>query len=157
MSERMDALLAEEQELVLDRFEQSDAWRLGSILGGLAVERQLRVGIDIRRPGIVLFRTMLGGVTPDQEVWIARKSATVLRMEQSGALVEERFRSYGIDPATGGWLDDTHVVTAGSFPIRVRGVGGVVAAVTASGLSSQEDHDLVVEGLRILLAEQRAA
>jgi DNA-binding LacI/PurR family transcriptional regulator len=43
-------------------------------------------------------------------------------------------------------------VTGGSFPIRVRGVG-VVAAATASGLSSQEDHDLIVEGIRAYLAD----
>jgi uncharacterized protein (UPF0303 family) len=43
-------------------------------------------------------------------------------------------------------------VTGGSFPIRVRGVG-VVAAATASGLSSPEDHDLIVAGIRAYLAE----
>ncbi len=43
-------------------------------------------------------------------------------------------------------------MTGGSFPIRIRGVG-VVAAATAAGLSSQEDHDLIVEGIRAYLAE----
>ena len=34
----------------------------------------------------------------------------------------------------------------GSFPVRVRGAG-VVAAVTVSGLTSDEDHDFVVAAL----------
>ena len=34
----------------------------------------------------------------------------------------------------------------GSVPVRVRGVG-VVAAVTVSGLTSEEDHDFAVEAL----------
>jgi uncharacterized protein (UPF0303 family) len=51
-----------------------------------------------------------------------------------------------------GWLGAEYAVTGGAFPIRVRGVG-VVAAATASGLSSQEDHDLVVDGIRAYLAD----
>ncbi|TCL79513.1 hypothetical protein EDF43_11146 [Rathayibacter sp. PhB179] len=35
----------------------------------------------------------------------------------------------------------------------MRGVG-VVAVATASGLSSQEDHDLIVEGIRAQIAEE---
>ena len=72
-------------------------------------------------------------------------------MESSSALVEARFSSAGIDAAAIGWLGADYAITGGSFPVRVRGVG-VVAAVTASGLSSQEDHDLVVEGIRQHLA-----
>ena len=47
-------------------------------------------------------------------------------------------------------------MTGGSFPIRVLGVG-VVAAVTASGLTSMEDHDLVVAGIRAHLAAEGGA
>ena len=54
----------------------------------------------------------------------------------------------GVDPASLGWLDPSrYVATGGSFPIRVSGVG-VVAAATASGLSSADDHRLVVDGIR---------
>lgn len=73
-------------------------------------------------------------------------------MESSSALVDARLSAAGVDPAAVGWLGAEYAVTGGSFPIRVRSVG-VVAAVTASGLSSQEDHDLIVEGLRAHLAE----
>jgi uncharacterized protein (UPF0303 family) len=37
-------------------------------------------------------------------------------------------------------------MSGGSFPVRFRGVG-VVAAVTVSGLTSEEDHDFIVESL----------
>jgi uncharacterized protein (UPF0303 family) len=91
------------------------------------------------------------GVTADQEVWIERKAALVQRMEASGALVEARFD--GFDPGSIGWLDHRYAITAGAFPIRVRGVG-VVAVATASGLASQDDHDLIVEGIRAHLREE---
>ena len=110
------------------------------------------MGIDIRRPGLILFRAALPGITPDQDTWIARKAAVVLRMEASSALVDARLSAMGVNPVAAGWLGAEYAVTGGSFPIRVRGAG-VVAAATASGLSSQEDHDLIVEGIRAYLAE----
>ncbi|MBT0768550.1 heme-degrading domain-containing protein [Kineosporia sp. J2-2] len=148
-------LQKQEDELVLDSFDHADAWRLGSVITGIAQEAGHAVGIDIRRPGLILFRSALPGITPDQEVWIARKSAVVLRMEASSALVDARLSAAGVDAAAIGWLGSEYAVTGGSFPIRVRGAG-VVAAATASGLSSQDDHDLIVAGLRAYLAGQGA-
>lgn len=145
--EALEALKRQEEELIFTSFDHGDAWRLGSLLTNMAREAGHAIGIDIRRPGLILFRAALPGITPDQESWIARKSALVLRMETSSALVEARLSSAGIDPVASGWLGADYAVTGGSFPVRVRGVG-VVAAVTASGLSSQEDHDLIVEGIR---------
>ncbi|MGO4857107.1 heme-degrading domain-containing protein [Arthrobacter sp. 2MCAF14] len=145
--EALDALKRQEEELIFTSFDHGDAWRLGSLLTSMAQDAGHAIGIDIRRPGLILFRAALPGITPDQESWIARKSALVLRMETSSALVEARLSSAGIDPVASGWLGADYAVTGGSFPVRVRGVG-VVAAVTASGLSSQEDHDLIVEGIR---------
>lgn len=142
----------QERDLVFPSFDHADAWRLGSRITAIAQEAGHPVGIDIRRPGLILFRAALPGSTPDQESWIARKAAVVLRMEASSALVDARLSARGIDPAAVSWLAAAdYAVTGGSFPVRVRGVG-VVAAVTASGLSSMDDHDLVVEGIRAHLA-----
>ena len=142
------ALEAEETELVFPCFDHADAWALGSLIARRASEAAFRVCIDIRRAELILFRAALPGVTPDHEKWIDRKSALVLRLEQSSALADARFTEAGIDPASLGWLDPSrYVATGGSFPIRVSGVG-VVAAATASGLSSADDHRLVVDGIR---------
>jgi uncharacterized protein (UPF0303 family) len=152
MSDLITALERQEQELLFESFDHTDAWLLGSRITAIAQQAGHRVGIDIRRPGLILFRSALPGITPDQETWIIRKAAVVLRMEASSALVDARLSAAGVDPAATGWLGAEYAVTGGSFPIRVRGVG-VVAAATASGLSSQEDHDLIVEGIRAYLAD----
>lgn len=153
MTDLISVFEQQERELVFDGFDHADAWRLGTRITEIAQAAGHGVGIDIRRPGLILFRAALPGITPDQEVWIARKAALVLRMETSSALVDARFTAAGIDAAGSGWLGDDYAITGGSFPIRVRGVG-VVAAATASGLSSQDDHDLIVEGIRSYLAER---
>jgi uncharacterized protein (UPF0303 family) len=101
-------------------------------------------------------RAALPGSTPDQQAWIDGKSSVVLRMEASTALLAERFAAHGID-ASQGWLPlPEYAVAGGSFPVRVRGVG-VVAAVTASGLSSDDDHALIVDGIREFLRSASAA
>lgn len=156
-TEGLTALIAEleqqERDLVLDSFDHDTAWRLGSRIAELAREAGAAVAVDIRRPGLLLFRAALPGSTPDQESWIARKSAVVLRLETSSALADARFTAAGADPSARGWLGPEYAVTGGSVPIRVRGVG-VVAAATVSGLASLDDHALVVQALRELVAAQ---
>ena len=152
MVDLIPVLEQQERDLVLERFDHADAWRLGTTITAIAQAAGHPVGIDVRRPGLVLFRAALPGITPDQESWIARKAAVVLRMEASSALVDARLSAAGVDPAAIGWLGPDYAVTGGSFPIRVRGVG-VVAAATASGLSSMDDHDLIVQGVRAFLAD----
>ncbi|WP_415854837.1 family 16 glycoside hydrolase [Sinomonas sp. G460-2] len=133
MTDSITILERQEEELVFESFDHADAWNLGSTIVRIDREAGHAVGIDIRRPGLVLFRAALHGITPDQESWISRKAAVVLRMEASSALVDARLSAARIDPAAVDWLGAEYAVTGGSFPIRVRGVG-VVAAATASGL-----------------------
>ena len=67
-------------------------------------------------------------------------------MEASSALVDARLSATGVDPPlSDGWVRITRSRAARS-PSGSADVG-VVAAATASGLSSQEDHDLIVEGI----------
>ncbi|MGO4250429.1 heme-degrading domain-containing protein [Paenarthrobacter sp. RAF54_2] len=145
-SARLVELRQQEEELVFASFDHHDAWRLGSLIANHAIASGYGVAIDIRRHNLVLFRCVLPGATADQEEWIRRKSASVLRFEHSTALLTEQFSER--DPLRGGWLaPEDYTLAGGSFPIRVRGAG-VVGAVTVAGLSSDEDHELVVDGIR---------
>ncbi|MFE4194413.1 heme-degrading domain-containing protein [Paenarthrobacter sp. NPDC056912] len=147
-SARMAELRQQEEELVFASFDQHDAWRLGSLIANRAISEGHGVAIDIRRHNLVLFRCVLPGATADQEAWIRRKSASVLRFEHSTALLTEMFAERDADPTQGGWLTpEDYTLAGGSFPVRVRGAG-VIGAITVSGLSSDDDHLLVVDGIR---------
>lgn len=124
-------------------------WLLGSRLAERARRERLAVMIDIRRPGSILFRAAMSGTTGDQDCWVERKSATALRFEASTLLVGMRLEADGRDPFADGWLPCKHPA-GGAVPIRVAGTG-VVAVATVSGLASQDDHALVVDGLRGLV------
>jgi uncharacterized protein (UPF0303 family) len=148
---RITELQLHEEELVFPGFDHHDAWNLGSLIANQAIAAGHGVAIDIRRHNVVLFRCVLPGVTADQEEWIRRKSASTLRFERSTALLSEEFASKDFDPTQGGWLaPEDYTLAGGSFPVRVRGAG-VVAAVTVSGLSSDDDHQLVVDSIREFL------
>jgi uncharacterized protein (UPF0303 family) len=140
----------QERDLVLDRFTHEEVWLLGSRLAERARRDRHPVMVDIRRTTGVLFRAAMAGTTADQDAWIDRKSATAFRFEASTLLVGLRMEADGRDPFADGWLDPArYTLAGGAVPIRVAGAG-VVAVATVSGLSSQEDHALVVDELRIL-------
>lgn len=151
-TERIAYLEEQEQRLVLASFDPQVAWLLGSILVRHAQVLDAPVLLDVRRGDFVLFRAALVGVSPDQQVWATRKAALVWRMEASSALVGARMQRSGVDPVATGWLGHEYSTAGGSFPVRVAGAG-VVAAVTASGLRSDQDHDLVAAALEELITE----
>ncbi len=145
--DRVSELVGQETRFVLDSFDHQAAWRLGTLMVERALREHAPIIIDIRRPSMVLFRSALAGTTGENEAWLERKARTVLRFETSTALLAARFAAQGVDPSAADWFDTERFAAAGgSFPLRVRGVG-VVAAVTVSGLSSDEDHDFIIGSL----------
>jgi uncharacterized protein (UPF0303 family) len=147
VADRVAELAEHENRLVLESFDPAAAWRLGTLMVERALREKAAVIIDIRRPGLVLFRSALAGTTADNEAWLERKARTVLYYETSTALLAARYEAQGIDPWSTAWFDTEQFAAAGgSFPVRVRGVG-VVAAITVSGLTSDEDHDFVIQCL----------
>ncbi|MFI2364000.1 heme-degrading domain-containing protein [Promicromonospora sp. NPDC019610] len=141
---------AQEAELVLPAFTNDDAWRLGSLLVELAVERDLPVTIDIRKGTQQVFHAARPGTTPDNDSWIKRKVRVVYRFGASSYLVGLRAKAKGSDfNADHGLLFQEYSAHGGAFPVRVAGVG-IVGVVTVSGLAQQDDHALAVEALREL-------
>ena len=140
---------------MLQSFSEEDAWIPGSGLAARALRETLPVAIDIRRPNYLLFRAAFAGSTADQSAWIDRKAATVFRFQASSLLVGMRLGTMDHDAFSNGWLDpNAYTLAGGSVPIRVSGAG-VVAAITVSGLSSEEDHALAVDALREQCDAQR--
>ncbi len=149
-TDRLAQLERDEAELVLDHFDRRDAWELGAQLAHVALDRGLPVVVDIRTSAGILFHASLPGATADNDEWVNRKSRMALRFEASTALLSAGAEQRGIDFFDSGWLDPReYTVAGGAVPIRVAGVG-VVAVATVSGLTSAEDHQLVVDALRAL-------
>lgn len=152
-TDRIAQLERDEADVVLDHFDRKDAWELGAALANLALEHDLPVVVDIRTPAGILFHASLPGATADNDEWVNRKSRTALRFEASTALLDARAERRGLDMFVDGWLDpNDYTLAGGAVPIRVAGAG-VVAVATVSGLTSADDHQLVVDALRAFTAK----
>jgi len=99
VSDSSDTLIAalqeQERRLVLDRFDENDAWVLGCLLVELARSRDLPVTIDVRRGGHQLFHAARPGTTPDNDRWVERKARVVERFGASSYLVGRRLAAQG--------------------------------------------------------------
>ena len=143
-------LLDEEAELVFDRFTDQDAWTLGSWMVEQARERGLPVAIDIERNSHRLFHYSFDGASENNAHWIAAKAAVVRRFGHS---------SYYVGGSTGTQEEEkllpleNYAAHGGAFPLIIRNVGPV-GHVAVSGLTSAEDHEFVVEALRMLMENQ---
>ena len=139
------SLEAQEEQLVFTRFDNADAWRLGSAMVAAATGRALPVTIDIRHHGHQLFHVALPGTTAENDSWIERKVNVVNRYAASSYLVGRRLAASGtaLDEALG-VEPRLFAAHGGAFPIRIRDVG-VVGTVTVSGLPQADDHAFVTE------------
>ena len=144
-------LLAQEQRLVFDRFDNNAAWELGSQMVLAARERGLPVVVSIERNGQRLFHAALPGTAADNDAWVDRKVRVVRRYGHSSYQVGCQFRAGGGTFEAKSRLDpDLYAAHGGSFPLTIRDVG-VVGSITVSGLPQADDHAFVVEQLEKFL------
>lgn len=143
---------AEAATLVLERFDETVALRLGHILVDLARAEDLPVVIDIRTANRTLFHAALPGSAPLNDLWVRRKSNTALMFQLSSLLVGRRNLAKGEGLDRHGLSAADYADNGGAVPIQVHGTG-MVAVATVSGLPQVEDHKLVVRGLRALMAD----
>jgi uncharacterized protein (UPF0303 family) len=150
----LEGLLEQERRLTFPRFDNDTAIDLGMMLMAVARDRSLPITIDVTRAGQQIFHVSLPGTVADNDHWVARKVAVVMRFGHSsfyvgrscvarGMSFEERFL---VDPRA-------YAPHGGSFPVIVAGTG-LVGTVTVSGLPQEEDHALVVEVLERFIGER---
>ncbi|KAJ5495717.1 hypothetical protein N7539_000833 [Penicillium diatomitis] len=119
------------------------------------------------------------GTIPDNENWVRRKRNTVMRwglsswamrmkmvsgLKAAGGAdasasvsadeIEKAFvKKYALGSSCGGAVADEFAIHGGGWPVRVRGVEGIVAVVVVSGLKQEDDHAVVAETIKELVAE----
>lgn len=137
----------EEARIAFTTFDHDLAYRIGIAIHEEAQVRKASVAIDIRAFGQQLFHLAMAGTAADNDRWIERKSAVVMRFNKSSLLVGRELA------AEGNSLEERHYVSSlefsahgGSFPIRLKS-GGLIGTATVSGLPQEEDHALVVSVL----------
>ena len=150
----IETIERQESLLVFKSFDERVALDVGQRLVDLALSQKAPVVIDIRTSDRTLYHVALPGASPDNDHWARRKSNVTLRMHKASLRVGElnRARGRSVSPEIG--LDPLDYADhGGSFPVRVEGTG-VIAAITVSGLKSEEDHAMIVTVLEAYLGKQ---
>ncbi|WP_374382764.1 heme-degrading domain-containing protein [Dongia sp.] len=148
-------LLEQEKRLVFTEFGNETALALGLLMVEMAREKSLPVVIDITRSGQQLFHVAMPGSSADNDEWIKRKIATVMRFGHSSYYMGRSCLAKGVVFTERYYLDPMrYAPQGGGFPIIIVGTGHV-GTVTVSGLPQAEDHALVVAALSKFLEGRR--
>jgi uncharacterized protein (UPF0303 family) len=145
------AVEREEARLILTRFTEPEALRLGELLLRAARDGGLPVVIDIRTRDRTLFHAALPGSGPQNDAWARRKSNVAFAFQTSSLLQRLLHEDRGHSLARSGLPEADHALSGGAVPIRVEGAG-IVAVATVSGLPDVEDHAMVVQAIAALRA-----
>lgn len=155
MDDILRELLQEEQDLQFTKFNEATAWQIGSQMVERSARDNLPVTIDITRGDHQLFHASLYGTSPDNDEWVKRKVHLVNRFGHSSFYMGQMLKSKGKR------IEEAYLVSeseyaphGGCFPVFVKGTG-MVGTITASGLSQEEDHKLVVQAIRDYLAQEQ--
>ncbi|KZV62769.1 hypothetical protein PENSPDRAFT_678204 [Peniophora sp. CONT] len=156
----LDAIQSVEQSLTLTTFTADDAWEIGTALRTrlLAFSTPVVINITLANSNQLLFHTATrSGTAPDNDQWVARKRATVLRWGSSTWYMHNKLQGdeaafaakYMLGERAGGYA-----IHGGGWPVRVKGVEGVVGVIVVSGLKQEQDHQVIVEVLEEFVKKQ---
>ena len=154
MEDIMNKLLEQEQALQFIAFDENTAWELGAAIVAEARARALPIAVDIRRGERQLFHASLAGASLNNDRWMERKTRTVILVGHSSYYVNRLLESLGKTIAEKYFVSPQEYAAAGGcFPIIVKGTG-MVGTAAVSGLTQEEDHELVTKCVAALIKKQ---
>jgi uncharacterized protein (UPF0303 family) len=151
-AELLETLTEQERELQFTTFTSDTALALGLKVVALAKQKEKSITVNITINGKVLFHHAMQGASADQADWIRRKNNVVTRFGRCSFYtgIDHKHRGAVFEDIS--YLDPKdYAANGGAFPVSIRNVG-MIGTVTVSGLRQAEDHAMVVEALRAVLA-----
>ncbi len=144
----VEEILSQEAQLQFDEFNNEIAFEIGKRIYDKALERKLPVAISISRCKQQLFYAALTGTTNHNEVWLKRKINSTYHYQKSSMIIQLKYQNATKTIGEMHGLDDKEYAAAGgAFPVVLKGTG-LVGVIGVSGLTSEEDHGLIVECLQ---------
>ncbi|MFM7066891.1 MAG: heme-degrading domain-containing protein [Gammaproteobacteria bacterium] len=152
VAKELSTLDAEEASLELPAFDENAAFLLGSLIRERALRDRLPIAIEVALFDRPLFYAALPGSTYDNREWLRRKANVVRRFHVSSLAMAYELQLNGWTLQSPYSLPaEEYAAVGGALPIRLRGFG-VIGSAAVSGLPAIDDHRVVAEGLRELLA-----
>ncbi|GJI89065.1 heme-degrading domain-containing protein [Duganella hordei] len=151
-AELLETLAQQEKELQFAAFDSDAALALGLKVIELARQQGKAITVNITVNSKVLFHHAMQGASADQADWIRRKNNVVARFGRCSFYIgiDHKHRGVAFDEIK--YLDPVdYAANGGAFPIAIKDTG-IIGTITVSGMRQAEDHAMVVEALRAVLA-----
>ncbi|MBE6066801.1 MAG: heme-degrading domain-containing protein [Clostridium lundense] len=143
----LEGIDEQESRLVFSEFTSETALKIGLIIIENAKKENKIITIDITKNGHQLFHYSFDGTSPDNDQWVARKNRVVNRFFKSSLYIQALLKHEGKS------IEEKYHISffdycpyGGAFPIIIKNAG-VVGTITVSGLTEEEDHDMVVRAI----------
>lgn len=138
-------ILALEEKYRFEEFTFTDACRIANgMLEAAENKYQKPVGIRITMNGIPVIQILVPPFDMVAVDWLVRKEKTVMETKHSSyAVFLDNITSHKNDHMI---FDESYAICGGGFPLII---GNTVAgSVACTGLAPDEDHDVVMSGIR---------
>lgn len=136
------------RKIELDVFDNRTGLEMGLAIVNLAKERNQQIAVQIDRLNHTVFLYVDNNLTADKSNWLRRKANVAKRFEESslGVKLDLANENMALE-GTFALENSDYLAKGGSIPIFIKNAG-MIAIVTVSGLSDQEDHDLIVDAFK---------
>ncbi len=153
-SSLLEQILRQEQDYQFTKFTNQTAIELGNAI----LERAHKLGklivVDIRKNGQVLFHAKMDETGLNNDRWIARKINVVNHFGHCSYYMNVLYKSWNTTIQDNAFVDPMeYAAEGGCFPVLIRNVGPV-GTISVSGLSGEEDHEMIVAVLEQLLKSE---
>lgn len=148
MKEELQRFIDEEQCFQFQTFHYIAAHEIAEKIVSKALEKGVQICLEIFCFNKVLVTYSMDEMTPDNNNWLIRKRNAVLHFAHSTNFLyvknngnaDNLINKYGLERKD-------YCIVPGGYPIVMKN-GGVIGAISVSGLQDTQDHDLIVEVLR---------
>lgn len=147
----LEQLLKQERELQFSKFSNQTAIALGNAIVDRALSMGKQIVVDIRKNDQVLFHAKMDETGPNNDRWIARKINVVHHFGHSSYYMNILYKSWNTTIQDNAFVDPMeYAAEGGCFPLSIRNAG-MVGTISVSGLSGEEDHEMIVSVLEPFL------
>jgi len=144
----LQEILKEEDQLILNLFDEDIAREIGELAVRKAVKKGLPIAVRVEREGQILFQTSLKGTGPDNDLWLSGKARVVHHFHHSSFYISRKMIEAGMSLEEKSFLDPSlYRDKGGAVPLFILN-GGLAGVLIISGLEDHLDHELCMEVMR---------
>ena len=143
----MEELIKEERTREFPKFNADIAYDIGKYITDYSFKENKEISVEIFAYGKIMYRFSSDLSTQNHDLWLLRKRNVVLFFNHSSKYIYNKInKDQSVLVSKYGLNYEKYAAVSGSFPIIIKDCG-LVGAITVTGLTPDEDHQIVLEAI----------